>query len=554
MDGAFTRRGGSAAPADGACRAPDATNETRGRVLDNALDIGTLLLGTLDLHETLRTVLSMLLAVAQARSGWIFLWRGDDRSTPGEPVAIGLSAEAAARLSALRPDAGEWGRALADRRAFALADTRAAADWPAELRAVAEAAGLRALATVPIRGPQGLPLGALCVGFESPCAPPRSHLSILETNAEFASVAIDRALQVEEIERQRAEFATVLADVPSAVVSVDREGAIVVFNRAAEVFTGLSSAAVAGRAGLALLTRRHPDLFAPLLACLERGEITNGAERVLLRPDAHPLYFSISARPLRDARTGAGLGAVQMFHDVSTFKALDRLKSDFVANVSHELRTPLTAIKGAVGVILSRTEGPLAPGQERFLNIVDRNTNRLVRLISDILDLAKMESGRLDFHPRPVSLVDVCADVVGSLKSLAEQRHIALALAPPASPPPLIQCDEDRIKQAITNLVSNGLKFTPAEGRVDLAVVDHGGEVRVLVSDTGIGIAPEDIGRLFDKFVQLDSGATAMADGTGLGLAITKEIVTAHRGRLWVESESGKGSTFCLALPKFATP
>ncbi|MBI3271666.1 MAG: PAS domain-containing protein [Planctomycetes bacterium] len=522
--------------------------EERNLLLGTAFDISALLLGTLDLQRTLDTVLDIMLSVAKARAGWIFLWKGETGET-AETVPAGVSPDLVAALQNLPAEQGAWARAIAEHSTFLVSDTWNEAEWPRALREVTDAEKVRSLHTVPIPGREGRFLGAICACYETPRAADPGLLTALQTHANFAAIAIEHALQFERIARERAEFETVLANMPSAVLSVDRHGSVVVFNRAAELLTGFPAPEVIGRPALGPLEPKLPDLVAPVRSCLERGQVTTGLERTLLRGDAPPLYLSISVRPLRDPRTGAQLGAVQLFQDVSTFKELDRMKSDFVANVSHELRTPLAAIKGAVGVILAGTEGPLTPDQVRFLDIVDRNTNRLVRLISDILDLSKMEAGRYEFHLRPCDLADLCKDVVATLQPLAEQRKIGLSVEPTNGLLP-ITCDEDRIKQAITNLVSNGLKFTPVGGKVELRVVDQTREVEVQVRDNGIGIPREDVDRLFQKFVQLDGGATRLVEGTGLGLAISKEIVQAHGGKIWIDSEPGRGSIFHLSLPR----
>jgi len=230
-------------------------------------------------------------------------------------------------------------------------------------------------------------------------------------------------------------------------------------------------------------------------------------------------------------------------------RELDRLKSEFVANVSHELRTPLTAIKGAADLLLREVPGPLNEKQSHYLSRVRSNTQHLTGLINDLLDLSKIEGGKIELQAERVSLAGLIHEVVETLRPIAAEKSIALETPLPQASM-LVWADRDKITQVLTNLVGNAIKFTPPNGRVTVASASHDTEgVRVSVSDTGPGTAEGERDRIFDKFYQVAVNGGPKPKGTGLGLAISKSLVELHGGKIWVESEPARGSTFYFTLP-----
>jgi signal transduction histidine kinase len=230
-------------------------------------------------------------------------------------------------------------------------------------------------------------------------------------------------------------------------------------------------------------------------------------------------------------------------------KELDRLKSDFVSNVSHELATPLTAIKGAVDLILRKVPGPLTEKQTHYLARVRSNTQHLAGLIRDLLDLAKIEEGKIELKATCVSLVGLLHEVVETLNPVAIEKQIALDVVMPKSPM-LIWADRDKVTQVLMNLIGNAIKFTPPQGTVMVSAANDDAEwVQVVVHDTGPGIPTDEKEKIFDKFHQVTGEGGEKPKGTGLGLAITKRLVELHGGKIWVESEPNRGSTFYFTLP-----
>jgi len=234
-------------------------------------------------------------------------------------------------------------------------------------------------------------------------------------------------------------------------------------------------------------------------------------------------------------------------------KELDQMKDDFVSSVSHELRSPLTSIKGYVDFILRGKAGPLNNKLIEYLTIVKNNTSRLGMFINDILDLAKIEAKRFELGKEALELPSLIEEMVTFFRPQAEESKIQLEAVVPTNLS-LVSADPDKIRQVFTNLLSNAFKFTPEGGKVIIEAKNSGwGDfVEIAVKDTGVGIAQEDLQKIFDKFQQIkpSGGKVKKVKGTGLGLAIVKGIVEAHGGRIWVESELDKGSNFIFTLPK----
>jgi signal transduction histidine kinase len=221
-------------------------------------------------------------------------------------------------------------------------------------------------------------------------------------------------------------------------------------------------------------------------------------------------------------------------------------KSEFLANMSHELRTPLNAIVGFSQVLRQKLFGAVNPKQEEYLDDILSSADHLLSLINDILDLAKVEAGQVELDRAPFDLHHTLEAGVTMVRERATNNDVRLALA--ADGAVFVEGDERRIRQVIFNLLSNAVKFTPAGGEIDVSCAHLDGEVRVSVADTGPGIAAEDQDRIFEEFQQTGTGAE-QKEGTGLGLALSKSLVELHGGRIWVESEPGKGSTFTFTLP-----
>lgn len=229
---------------------------------------------------------------------------------------------------------------------------------------------------------------------------------------------------------------------------------------------------------------------------------------------------------------------------------LDRMKSDFLLNVSHELRTPLTAIKGSVDNMLDGITGPPSEPQRRYLMRVKANVDRLVRLIDDLLDLARIEEGRIQVTPTFFSLSGLASELLDTLRPVALEKNLTLQFANGADPW-IVHADRDKVGQVLMNLLGNAIKFTPSDGIVNVELTEtEESFARVRISDTGDGIPSEELPHIFDKFYQVQLGIQAKTKGTGLGLSITKSLVELQGGSIWAGSQVGHGSIFTFTLPR----
>jgi signal transduction histidine kinase len=232
-------------------------------------------------------------------------------------------------------------------------------------------------------------------------------------------------------------------------------------------------------------------------------------------------------------------------------RELDQLKSDFLGNVSHELRTPLAAVKGYVDNLLDGVAGPLTDKPRHYLGRVRDNADRLGRMVSDLLDLTRIEAGKIELLPQALSLADVVSDTVDGLRHIAAGRRVRVATELP--PCPTVWADPDKVHQVVANLLVNAIKFSPPGGEVVVTTgADTGGQVRLVVADGGPGIAPAERERVFDKFYQVGRVEGERLPGTGLGLTIARHLVELHGGRIWVEDTAGGGAAFVVLLPATA--
>ncbi len=232
-------------------------------------------------------------------------------------------------------------------------------------------------------------------------------------------------------------------------------------------------------------------------------------------------------------------------------KEIDRMKSDFISIVSHELRTPLTSIKAFTELIAMKPEMQ-TDKRNRLLSIINSETDRLTRLINDVLDLSKIETGHFTWHLERLTMDDIVRTSVAGIQSLADNKGVAIVVEGLDHPLPAVRGDRDRLMQVITNILSNSIKFTPRDGKITVAVNYEESpqqQIVVSISDTGIGIPEEDQDLIFEKFRRSGDILTSNIEGTGLGLAITRQIVNYHGGRIWVRSKPGEGSTFTFTLP-----
>ena len=368
-------------------------------------------------------------------------------------------------------------------------------------------------------------------------------------------------------ENERLKLAAIVESSGDAIMAASLDGILTSWNSGAENLFGYEAEEVLGKP-ISILA--PPDRAKEPRAYFEKvlaGEAITGVETVRRRKDGTLVDVSFTYSPLRDA-TGAIVGASAIAQDITErrkagaererllqelaeqnerLRELDRLKDEFVALVSHELRTPLTSIRGYLELVLEEEAGDLTDEQRQFLGVVERNAHRLLALVGDLLFLAQVEAGKLSLEVGAVDLSSIAAETVETARPLAEEKGVTLTLA--SGPLPLLAGDRGRLGQLLDNLVSNGIKFTPSGGRVDVRVRGDQGVAVIEVRDTGMGIPTGEQQHLFERFFRTSKATEQAIPGTGLGLAISKAIVNAHGGRITVSSEEGEGATFRVALP-----
>jgi PAS domain S-box-containing protein len=290
----------------------------------------------------------------------------------------------------------------------------------------------------------------------------------------------------------------------------------------------------------------HLAAACPIYDAFHDGHVHHGIDEAFSRTDGTRFSVEYVSAPIQER--GEIIGAVVAFSDITERREVERMKDEFISLISHELRTPLTSINGYVALLLEGEAGPLAEEQREFLTIVRKNADRLMGLVNELLDLSRIEAGKVELNRARLDLGPLIRDVASSLRLQIEAKGQQLELDL-ADDLPSVWADPDRVTQILTNLVSNAHKYTPAGGSIFVRARGQDGRVRVEVRDTGIGLAPDEQAQLFTRFFRARNKATREVGGTGLGLAITRSLIELHGGEISVTSAPGQGSTFCCTLP-----
>lgn len=332
----------------------------------------------------------------------------------------------------------------------------------------------------------------------------------------------------------------VVRSIADGLVVVNQKGEVLLMNPAAEKILGVKGEKKIGKP-------ISEDLGAEHLLSMAREA---GEEKVaeFVSKDENTKKVIRSSSAVIQNEDGQTVGMVNVLTDITKQRELDEVKKQFVSNVTHELRTPIVAMQKAVEILLDRnTTGPLSDVQQNFLNIVSRNLGHLSRLVEDLLDIAKIESGKMRIKMMPARLDRLLIDACDALGTWARSKEIEIVRDIDKGLPEL-SLDPTKITQVLNNLVGNAIKFTPKGGKITVKGSWYNNDsVSVSVSDTGVGIAKENLAKLFGRFEQF--GDLQGISGTGLGLCISKEIVERHGGKIWAESEEKKGATFTFTLP-----
>ena len=332
---------------------------------------------------------------------------------------------------------------------------------------------------------------------------------------------------VHQVRSEKMKTERILHEIDDGVIVLDQNGKTIMINPAAR---------------LMLMKEDHKEPENAAADCHEYSDI----EKVLLDNFGNS-NLKAKSFPLRD-NEGLLLGKIIVIHDVTHYMEVDRLKSEFVSHVSHELKTPLTSIKGYVDNLRDRIVGDLNERQEEYLERVGKNTDRLIRMIDDLLNISRIESGKMTLNFSNLIMSELIEEVSRGLRPLATQKKIEMSFMK-SDGDDHVMADRDKIEQAVINLVNNAILYTPPGGKVMIYMEHDQGYIKTCIRDTGVGIPTEEQPLIFDRFYRLEKDSILEPRGTGLGLYITRNVIEMHGGKIWVTSEVGKGSEFTFTLP-----
>ncbi len=419
---------------------------------------------------------------------------------------------------------------------------------------------LRFYTGVPIRADDGSPLGTLCVLDTRPRSlseAERADLArlarIVEELFALRKAGLAATARQRELELQQSMTDRLLESLAEAVVACDATGRLTLFNQTARRWHGIDENSNDHLEWAERFQLFHADGRTPLdasespLRRARQGERLRDLPICIVASDQPPRYVACNGGPLLDAN-GDRIGAVIVMHDISERRRIETLKRNFLAAVSHELRTPLTSISGSIDLLLGGAGGPLEASATRMLQIAQSNATRLNGLISDLLDIEKLERGQMRIVMQPVAILPILKSAIAANLGYAASFSVDLQLDP-VSVDAQVMADADRLLQVLDNYLSNAAKFSHPAGAVRLRSLLRGNDLEVQVQDHGLGIDPAHHQELFQMFSQIDGAANRRRGGTGLGLSLVRQLVERMGGSVGFESAPGAGSTFWFRLP-----
>jgi PAS domain S-box-containing protein len=353
--------------------------------------------------------------------------------------------------------------------------------------------------------------------------------------AATASGAVSSAELYRRVAEEKERSEAILANIADGIVAVDRDGLIVLWNSMAEQITGVPAAEALGR--------RVPEVIQRELTG-EEGEPPGERQLAIIR-GGKDVWLSLTEAVMLDA-AGTVAGRIFAFRDISSERGVEQMKSDFVATVSHELRTPLTSIYGFAETLLRSDVEFTDAERGTFLGYIVTESARLIGIVDDLLNVARLETGTLGLAIAPIDVGQVVDEVVGRLGDYGEQHDLGVDVA---RGDVFVQADRDKLGQILINLLDNAVKFSPDGSRITVSARRRTDTGEIRVTDEGIGIPRSDQKRIFSKFYRAEGVAAAGMQGAGLGLFLARGLLAAMGGRIWVESKEGQGSSFVFELP-----
>jgi len=360
------------------------------------------------------------------------------------------------------------------------------------------------------------------------------------------------------LEREAFRLAAIVESAEDAIVSKDLDGIIQSWNHGAERIFGYTAQEAIGRSITIVIPDDRLDEEAEVLTRIRAGLAVEHFETVRRRKDGSPIDIALTVSPIRTS-TGEIIGASKIARDITEQRRLreiaeeaSRLKDEFLALLSHELRTPLNTVLGYARMLRKEDSRMVGDLRVRALDALERNADALSRLVADVLDTSRSVSGKLRLDLEPAPLEEIVSEAVRTVSPPAEAKDLSFEIH--CEPGISVRADRDRLQQVLWNLLSNAIKFTPAGGTVSLRTRRDHGSIVISVEDTGIGIAPEHLPHVFQRFWQAHTGASREFGGLGIGLTLSRHLVEMHGGTIAVDSPGpGRGATFTVLLPNPAS-
>lgn len=434
---------------------------------------------------------------------------------------------------------GAAGQAVAQKKTIYIADTRNDPGF------IFFDHSIRSLVAMPLIF-QGEIIGAINLDDTRANAFGKAQERLLSIAANHTAIAIKNAQLFQKVSFEEHRTRAILEHMADGVLLINRAGNIVSVN---PVMADLIDIPIAEILGKNVRSAGLPKVLSLIAAPLQRNRHTGQMENVVQLPGNEETALRIIATPVKDERRHL-LGEVRLIHDITQERRLDRLKDDFISTISHELRTPLFSIQGFVRLILGG-DVPDEATQREFLTIIERQADHLSELVSNLLDLNRLSTNALSIELKPTNVAVIIKQTILQLHGFSRKKKVAVTSRLPSSLP-LIKGDAIRLEQVMTNLIGNAIKFTPQQGKVTVKAEANNNHVLISITDTGIGIAPDELEHIFGKFYQVEEHSTRSAEGSGLGLHIARQLVERHYGKLWAQSNLGKGSTFFVELPTYS--
>lgn len=503
----------------------ESNNDLKQRVqeLNTVYAIGKTVTASLNLDEVLRRVVEAAVYVSGAEEGSLMLL-DSEHNKEELYVRASKNLDTASQSMRLRVQDSLAGQVMKTRQPLVV-------DQSDKTQRITTTYLVKSIVYVPIIS-QDQAVGVLSVVNRLRDQPFNNRdTRVLSTLADYVSVAIRNAELFTASDLERNKLSTILGQTKDPVIVIDDDENLVLANRAARVVFSLPDGNLAGAPVRKLI--KNTEALEFMLQPVTQ-ELDQTAELTL--NDDHIVRANLSL--IED------VGRSLVFHDITQLKELDKLKSEFVSIVSHDLRSPLTAILGYVE-LLERV-GPLNDAQSSFVQRVKQSVDHITNLISDLLDLGRLEAG-LALEVEACDLQDVLSSIMEEFapRFEAKQLRVELLFVPN---PTIVSGDRKRLHQAFTNLINNAAKYTPEKGRLRVQVSEFNGQVVVEIADTGVGIATDELPHIFEKFYRARNVLDSF-EGTGLGLSIVKSVIERHDGRIWVNSQVGRGTVFSIVLP-----